>query len=71
MNIFVIVQENKNGALLLSADVDKETAEKQLKYHQSISKSKVRLAEIELTNKRLQLKTLDKSYSDGMDYKRS
>jgi hypothetical protein len=52
MNIYVIVQESQNGSLLLSADTDKETAEKELTYHRSISKCNVRIAEIELTNKR-------------------
>jgi hypothetical protein len=54
MNIFVVVQENEKGSLLLSADVDRATAEKGLAYHKSISNNNVRLAEIELTNKRLQ-----------------
>lgn len=57
MNIFVVIKEHEQGSILLCADVDKETAEKQLEYHQSISVNKeynYRLAEIELTNKRLQ-----------------
>jgi hypothetical protein len=54
MNIFVVVQEFKEGSLLLCADVDKATALKQLEYFKSLSNGKFRLAEIELTNKRLQ-----------------
>jgi hypothetical protein len=54
VNIFAVVQENKEGALILSTDIDKKQAEKDLVHYKSISKSKVRLAEIELTNKRLQ-----------------
>jgi hypothetical protein len=56
MNIFVVVQENEKGSLLLSADVDKATAEKSLAYYKSISSNSARLAEIELTDKRLQFK---------------
>lgn len=57
MNIFVVVQENKEGSLLLCAEVDKVTAEKQMEYYKTfIPTQRIRLAEIELTNKRLQFK---------------
>lgn len=57
MNIFVVLAEHEKGSILLGADMDKETAKKQLEYHKSISVNQdwnYRLGEIELTNKRLQ-----------------
>jgi hypothetical protein len=58
MNIFVVIEEKENDCLLLCADADEETAIKQRDYFSSILTGNVRIAEIELTNKRLGFKSV-------------
>lgn len=57
LNIYVLVEELTDGCLVLMAEVDKQTAQKQLEYQQSLTSNKVRLSEIELTDKRISYKS--------------